>query len=132
MKFAKRVFLLAGIWGLIVLAPMYFLEEKNGRDFPPPINHPEYYYGFVGVGLAWQVLFLILSKDPVRYRVMMIPAVLEKMTFSLAIFWFYLQHKVPGTLLGAGIIDFTLGVLFAVSYLKTPDSEKNAITGIQR
>lgn len=56
MKFAKRVFLIAGIYGLIVVFPMYFLEEKNSRDFPPPITHPEYYYGFIDVTLAWQVL----------------------------------------------------------------------------
>src|SRR5262249_51344079 len=110
MKFAKWIFLIAGIWGLLVLVPMYFLEEKNGRDFPPPINHPEYYYGFVGVAVTWQVLFLILSKDPLRHRPMMIPSVLEKLTFSLAIFWLYLQYKIPVTLLGFGIIDFTFGV----------------------
>ena len=45
MKFAKIVFLVAGIYGLIVLLPLYFLEERTGRDFPPPITHPEYYYG---------------------------------------------------------------------------------------
>jgi hypothetical protein len=38
MKFARRIFLIAGVYGLVVLLPMYFLEEKNGRDFPPPIT----------------------------------------------------------------------------------------------
>ena len=41
--FAKRVFLVAGIYGLAVLFPQYFMEGQNGRDFPPPINHPEYF-----------------------------------------------------------------------------------------
>ncbi|MEP7343104.1 MAG: hypothetical protein ABI977_35595 [Acidobacteriota bacterium] len=123
MKFAKRVFLIAGIWGLLVLLPMYFLEAKNGRDFPPPINHPEFYYGFVGVALAWQVLFLILSKAPSRYRPMMIPAVLEKLTFSLAVFWLYAQHKVAVPILGAAIIDFSFGVLFVAAYFKTSDND---------
>ena len=31
MKFAKIVFLVAGIYGLIVLLPAYFLEERRGR-----------------------------------------------------------------------------------------------------
>ncbi|MGH7494644.1 MAG: hypothetical protein ACREOO_19905 [bacterium] len=70
MKFAKWVFRIAGIYGLIVLTPMYFTEGQISRDFPPAPTHPEYYYGFIGVALAWQVLFLLLSKDPLRYRIM--------------------------------------------------------------
>jgi len=50
MKFARVVFLVAGIYGLIVLLPQYFLEAKVGLDSPPPITHPEFYYGFIGVG----------------------------------------------------------------------------------
>src|SRR5262245_705061 len=49
MRFAKWVFLLAGITGILVVIPLYFLEERFGRDQPPPVNHPEFYYGFVGV-----------------------------------------------------------------------------------
>lgn len=30
MKFAKTVFLIAGIYGLIVLVPQFFLERKIG------------------------------------------------------------------------------------------------------
>jgi len=58
MKFAKVVFLVAGIYGLIVLLPLYFMEAQTGRDYPPPITHPEYYYGFIGVAVAWQLVFL--------------------------------------------------------------------------
>lgn len=54
MKFAKLVFLVAGIYGLIVVLPQYFLESKVGVDSPPPITHPEFYYGFIGVTAAWQ------------------------------------------------------------------------------
>jgi hypothetical protein len=57
MKFAKYTFCAAGIYGLIALLPQYFLEAKNGIDFPPAITHPEYYYGFVGVGLAFKSPF---------------------------------------------------------------------------
>jgi hypothetical protein len=59
MTFAKRVFFLAGVYGILALTPMYFLEARLGRDFPPPITHPEHFYGFVGVALAWQVLFAV-------------------------------------------------------------------------
>src|SRR5215510_13436828 len=75
MKFTKVLFFVAGIYGLVALAPQYFLERKNGLDFPPAITHPEYYYGFLGVAIAWQLAFLILSRDPVRYRPFMPVAV---------------------------------------------------------
>jgi hypothetical protein len=119
MKFARVVFLIAGIYGLLVIAPQYFTEAKTGLDYPPAITHPEFYYGFVGIALAWQVLFLILARDPVRYRLMMVPAVLEKFTFGLAVVVLYLQNRVPALLLGFGGIDLLLGALFIVAYLKT-------------
>jgi hypothetical protein len=119
MKFARLVFLIAGIYGLIVLLPGYFLEAQTGRDFPPPITHPEYYYGFIGVAVAWQVVFLILSRDPIRYRPMMIPAILEKATFGIAVVILFAQHRVATLTLGLALIDSTLGVLFVLAYIKT-------------
>ncbi len=50
MKFSKIVFLIAGIYGLLVLTPMYFLESKIGRDAPPAITHPEYFLRIRGCG----------------------------------------------------------------------------------
>jgi hypothetical protein len=119
MRFARLVFLIAGIYGIAALLPQYFLEEKNGLDFPPAITHSEYYYGFIGVALAWQVLFLILARDPLRYRQMMIPAILEKASFGIPVLVLFLQHRVSATLLGAGILDLILGLLFTVAYIKT-------------
>jgi hypothetical protein len=119
MRFAKILYAVAGIYGLLVLLPQYFLEEKTGRDYPPAITHPEYYYGFIGVALAWQVLFLLLARDPVRYRMMMIPAILEKAGFGVAAVVLFLLNRIGAMMLGAGIIDLVLGTLFAVAYAKT-------------
>jgi hypothetical protein len=119
MKFARFVFLIAGIYGLIVLLPMYLLEEKTGRDSPPPITHPEFYYGFIGVAVAFQILFLIVSRDPVRYRPMMIPAIVEKASFGIPVLVLFLKHRVSSLTLAPAFIDAVLGVLFVVSYLKT-------------
>ncbi len=44
MKFAKSIYLVSGLYGLLILIPQYFLESRNGISFPPAINHPEYYY----------------------------------------------------------------------------------------
>jgi hypothetical protein len=126
MNFARWVFRIAAIYGMIVLLPMYWLEHQIGRDQPPAITHPEFFYGFVGVALAWQFVFWIIGRDPVRYRLLMLPAVLEKATFSIATFVLYAQGRLHEQMLIAGSLDFVLGVLFAVSFWQTRsvDSEK--------
>jgi hypothetical protein len=122
MKFARSVFLIAGIYGVLVLAPQYFLETRTGVDYPPVITHPEYYYGFVGVGLAFQVVFLILSRDPLRYRLMMIPSVLEKFTFGIAAIVLYVQHRIPTIMVGFAGVDLLLGLLFLAAFVKTAET----------
>lgn len=123
MKFAKYLFLFAGISGLIMLVPQYFLEEKTGRDFPPAITHPEHFYGFIGVAITCQVMFLIISRNPVRYRAMMIPAVLEKFSFAVAVAILFLQNRVAAMIFGLGMMDLALGLLFALAFFKTPKQE---------
>lgn len=125
MKFAKRAFLIASIYGFIVMLPQYFLEDKTGRDFPPMITHPEYFYGFIGVALAWQIVFLMISRDPVRYRPLMLPAMVEKITFGVAAIVLYLQGRLHAQMLGAGLLDLVLCVLFAISFVKTRDAAAN-------
>ena len=117
--FARRVFLIAAIYGFIVLLPQYFLEDKTGRDFPPAITHPEYYYGFIGVGAAWQVVFLIVSRDPVRYRPIMLAAIVEKASFGLPAIVLYLSGRLGVQMLMAGLLDLILGAFFVIAYRRT-------------
>ena len=119
MRFAKIVFLVAGIYGLIVLTPLYFLEGRIGRDQPPPITHPDFYYGFAGAGLAWQVLFLMLSTDPARYRAMILPSILEKVSYGIALLALYLQHRIAVSTLAIGSMDWLFAFLFLAAYLRT-------------
>ena len=122
MKFAKWVFRLAGIWGILVLLPLYF-TETNPQVIPlPPITHPEYYYGFIGVALAWQVVFFMISADPAKYRLLMIPSVLEKFSFGGALCVLFLLHRVGVNMVLPEVTDSTWGVLFLVSYFKTSRS----------
>jgi hypothetical protein len=118
MKFAKWTFLIAGIYGLLILVPQYFLETKNGIDYPPPINHPEYYYGFIGVAVAWQIAFLIIASDPKRYKLIMIAAVIEKFSYGVAMTVLFLQNRTAAAVFATGIIDLILGVLFIISFWK--------------
>jgi hypothetical protein len=121
MKLAKYTFYAAGIYGLVVLIPQYFLEEKNGRDFPPAITHPEYYYGFVGVALAFQIVFLIIARNPVKYRLMMIPSMIEKFSFALAVYALFALGRVASMMAGLATIDLIFGLLFITSFFKTKE-----------
>jgi hypothetical protein len=119
MKFAKITFWIATIWGILILTPLYFMFDAISRNDPPPITHPAFYYGFVGVGLAWQAAFFVIARDPIRFRPMMIPSVLEKFSYGTALLVLYLQHRLhPTDLVFAGA-DLFLGVLFLVAFFKT-------------
>jgi hypothetical protein len=120
MRFARWVFWVAGVSGILLVLPPYFLERQTGEDNPPPITHPEYYYGFIGVTLAWQFLFLVIASDPMRYRRAMLPAMLEKLSFVGAILLLYGAGRVAGTWIGFALMDATWLVLFVIAYWRTP------------
>ena len=119
MTFAKWTFRLAAISGLLVLLPMYFRADSYGAKYPPAITHPEFYYGFVGVAVAWQVAFWIVSRDPVRFRPIMLAAIVEKASWGFATIALYLAGRLNMEMFGAGILDLAFGVAFLVSYVKT-------------
>jgi len=120
MKFAKVAFRIAAIWGFLIITPLYFMFDVIPKKDPPPITHPAFFYGFVGVTFVWQLAFLFISTDPVRYRPLMIPAVLEKLGYSIPVIILVLQKRTqPFDLLWAAT-DLSLGVLFVLAYLRTP------------
>jgi len=122
LKFAKIVFWLAAVSGFFTITPLYFMFDLIGEKDPPPITHPAFFYGFVGVALVWQITFAIIARDPVRFRTIMIPAVLEKLVYSIPVIVLVLQKRTrPADLLFAAI-DLSLGVLFVIAYLRTPRS----------
>ena len=99
--------------------PQYFLESRTGRDFPPPITHPEYYYGFIGVAVAWQIVFPLISRDPARYRPIMLVAIVEKASFGLPAIGLYVGGRLSGQMLVAGVIDLVRGALFVFAYKRS-------------
>ena len=119
-RFARRVFLLAGIYGIVVLLPQYFVEW--GLDLPAPIAQPEHFYGFIGVALSWQFVFLLIARDVERYRPLMLMGVLEKLSFSLAVVMLYAADRVSAGVLGAGAVDLALGALFVLAFVSSRDS----------
>src|SRR6202050_2523441 len=119
MKFAKIVFWLAGIWGVLILAPLYFIFDTIGRNDPPPVTHPAFYYGFASVGLAFQFVFFVIARNPVRLRPMMIPSVLEKFGYGATLIALYLRHRLHPQDLALGGVDVLFGLLFLVAFFKT-------------
>lgn len=117
MRFSRWLFLLAGIYGLVALVPMYFMESMISDQEPPAITHPEFFYGFIGVAVAWQVAFLIISTDPPRYRPLLVAAVLEKLSFGVAVLVLRLQDRVSASMVFAGCTDLLLAALFTSSYV---------------
>ena len=119
MKFAKVLFLIAGIWGVLILTPLYFMFDLIGRQDPPQITHPAFYYGFVGAGLAFQFIFFVIATDPVRFRPMMIPSVVEKFAYGGALAVLFMQHRIHSADFGFGGIDLLFGLLFLFAFFQT-------------
>jgi hypothetical protein len=117
-RFARVVFTGAGIWGLVVLTPLYFSFDLVGRFYPPEITHPDFFYGFIGVAIAWQIGFLLIGRDPEGLHAMMIPAVLEKLGYVFTLSVLYAQGTLQFGQFVVAIPDFVLGMLFVVAFLQ--------------
>ena len=110
MRLAKWIFLIAGGLGLLSTVPLLLTENTMG------VKQPEFYYGFVCLNICWQILYLFLSSDPVRYRPMMIPAFLAKASGTIALTWLYLLGRVSTQWIAIGAADGVFAVLFVVAY----------------
>ncbi len=123
MKFTKYTFLIAGVYGLLALLPMYLMEARYGADNPPEITHPEFYYGFIGVAVAFQLVFIIISLDPVKYRALILPSIVEKFSFVVAIAALVAAGRVSGQIVIGAAIDAVLGTLFTLAHFRLSRAE---------
>jgi hypothetical protein len=126
MKFAKRVFIGAGVWGIAVLTPFYWLIDVTGRRYAPPMEYPHFFYGFLDVAMAWQIAFLIIGSNPARFRPFMLPAVIEKFSYVVTLAVLYSRARISGADFQAAVPDFVLGILFVAAFLKTRGSDRLA------
>ena len=124
MKFARNVFIAAGVWGIAVLTPLYFLVDITGRHFPPPTTYAHFFYGFFSLAMAWQVAFLIIGSDPMRFRPLIIPSIIEKFSFVITVIVLYSQARIPLAEATAAVPDFFLGILFSIALAKTRASDR--------
>jgi hypothetical protein len=124
MKFAKITFWIAGIYGLISLVPLYFMYNTIGRMDPPPLNHPHFYYGFVGVTLVWQFAFFVIATNPVRFRPFILLAACEKLSYILAVAALYSAGSLLPRQTVTALPDTLLAILFVIAFLRTPAARK--------
>ena len=126
MRFARIVFIVAGVWGIAVLTPLYFLVDITGRHYAPPAAYPQFFYGFISVAMAWQIAFLIIGSDPARFRLLMIPAIIEKLGYVATLIVLSSQARIPAADAQAAVPDGLLGLLFVAAFVKTATSRRPA------
>jgi hypothetical protein len=122
MKLAKWIFLVAGILGLLSTIPLAFAEKVL------VVKQPEFFYGFVCLDICWQILYLFLCSDPVRYRPMMIPAFLAKVSGTVALTWLYLLGRVSSQWIAIGTVDGIFAVLFLAAFWATRNEPRKWVT----
>src|SRR5260221_6389036 len=119
MKFARIVFIAAGVWGIVVLTPLYFLVDVTGRQYAPPTDYPQFFYGFLSVAIAWQIAFLVIGSSPARFRLFMIPAIVEKLGYVGTLVVLRSQGRISAMDASPAWPDLLLGILFIVAFVKT-------------
>jgi hypothetical protein len=100
MKFARWVFLVAGIYGPLSLTRRSFTGSSARR---------------------WLVRCssFFPARDPVRYRPMMLPSILEKISYGIALILLHQQQRIPSSSFRIGMVDLIFAVLFTISFIRT-------------
>lgn len=109
---ARRIFRAAAIYGFVVLPPMLLS--------PLPDKRPELLFGFVGLALTFQALFLAIARDPVRFRPMMKFGIAEKLAFGTPALALVLLGKTAPLVAVFAAIDLALAFAFWVALRNTP------------
>jgi len=126
MRFARFTFIGAGIWGIAVLTPLYWLVDLTGRSYSAPTDYPHFFYGFLSVAMAWQIAFLVIGSNPARYRPLMLPGMLEKLGHVGGVAVLYGNARISVADAQAAIPDLLLAILFIVAFAKTRASGRDA------
>ena len=115
MRAAKLIFSIAGIYGLVILLPLFLAEPWL---IPAP-SRPEDYYGFLGAATVFQLVYLAIARDPARYRPLMPIASLAKLSFFIPVAILWAQGRSPAATLIFATVDLLLGVAFLAAWRAT-------------
>ncbi len=127
MTFAKWVFTLGGLFGLIMITPLFFLESEMARMSGSAISQPENYYGFVGVTFAWQLVYLVIGRNPAPYRPIMLLGALGKLIFAGACWTLAYQGRTPIFTAVIASPDILLAILFVIAWFKSKPARAQAV-----
>jgi hypothetical protein len=119
VRLAKIVFLMAGVWGIVVVTPLYFLHDVTGQAYAAPATYPHFFYGFLSVTMAWQIAFLVIGSNPARFRALMIPGIVEKAGYVITVAVLYSHGRVSPAEASTAVPDCLLGLLFVAAFVKT-------------
>ncbi len=125
-KFARVVFIGAGVWGTAVLTPLYWLVDLTGRVYSPPADYPHFFYGFFSVAMAWQIAFLVIGSNPARFWPLMIPCVVEKLGYVATVAVLFVQARISTVDAQTALPDSLIGFLFIVALVKMRAAERHA------
>ena len=131
MRFAQVVFIGAGVWGIAVLTPLYFLVDLTGRPYAAPVDYPHFFYGFLSVAMAWQFAFLVIGSSPARFRPLMLPAILEKLGHVAGVAVLYGQGRVASADAAAAGPDLFLAILFIIAFVVTQSGRGNSRAAVR-
>lgn len=126
MRFARIVFIGAGVWGIAVLTPLYWLVDVTGRAYSPPADYPQFFYGFLSVAMAWQIAFLVIGSNPSRFWPLMIPSVVEKLGHVTTVAVLYGKDRISTLDAQAALPDLLLGLLFIAALVRTRTAAQRA------
>ncbi|HMJ84787.1 MAG TPA: hypothetical protein VK504_16515 [Vicinamibacterales bacterium] len=66
-------------------------------------------------------------RDPERFQVMMIPAVLEKLVYVITLTVLYVQGRLAAGQFALAGPDLALGILFIVSFFRVEDARRRKV-----
>lgn len=118
MTYARWVFTLGGLWGVLLIGPLFFLEGVLAKA-GGPFSHPDTYYGFIASTFAWQLAYLVIGRNPAAYRPFMLLGALGKVIYFAANWALYAGGRIPIAVPLIATPDIVLAALFVVAWVRT-------------
>ena len=116
---AKGIYTIAGIYGLNVLLPLYFGEHVLAT-MGQVLTRPEYYYGFIGAAGSFQLVYLAIGRDPIRFRPLMPLTLVAKWSFTIPVAILFLAGRVDTITMILASVDAMIGLAFLRAWRITP------------
>lgn len=116
VRIARWIFLVAGIYGLAMLLPLYFAEPVFAMQGRPPLDRPEMLYGFVGAASTMQILYLMIARDPAGLRPFMLVGVLGKLSYGVPVTILFADGRIDALTFWLSAPDLVWAALFALAW----------------